>query len=331
MPELPEVETVARDLRPHLVGATISGARAYWLRTLRSGDLAAFVEATAGRRIEGVNRRAKLVVIELSGGTAITIHLKMTGQLFVVDADRPEDAYIRAVIELADGRELRFRDIRKFGRIGIARREGAGGDLVGELGGPKGFRGFGPEPLDPGFTVAAFRRLIRGRRGRLKPLLMDQAFLAGVGNIYADEALWAARLHPLRSAGSLRPRDEGRLYVALRTILAEAVARRGSSIDDYTAPEGDGAMQERLQVYQRTGEPCPRCGRPVRRVVIGGRATHFCSWCQRLRSADRAGAAAILRSVTRDRLPEDVALARTDRTRRAAASRRAAARASTAG
>jgi formamidopyrimidine-DNA glycosylase len=329
MPELPEVETVARDLRPRLVGATIAGARIRWLRTLRSGDPEAFVRAIEGRRVEAVGRRAKLVVIELSGGTAITIHLKMTGQLFVVEAERPEDPYIRAVIELDDGRELRFRDIRKFGRIGIARRDGTAGDLVGELGGPKGFRGFGPEPLDPGFTVAAFRRRIRGRRGRLKPLLMDQAFLAGVGNIYADEALWAARLHPLRSAGTLRPGDEGRLYRALRTILAEAVERRGSSIDDYTAPDGDGEMQERLQVYQRTGEPCPRCGRPVRRVVVGGRATHFCSWCQRLRSADRAGAAAILRSISaHPPADESPVLARTDRTRRSAASRRAAARAS---
>ncbi len=331
MPELPEVETVARDLRPQVVGATITGARIHWLRTLRSGDPVAFVEAVGGRRIDDVSRRAKLVVLELSGGLVITVHLKMTGQLFVVPAGRPEDGYVRAAIELADGREIRFRDIRKFGRIGVARRDPSSGDLVGELGGPKGFRGFGPEPLAPEFTVAVFRKRLRARRGRLKPLLMDQAFLAGVGNIYADEALWTARLHPLRSTGTLRPADEGRLYRAIRSILTEAVERRGSSIDDYTAPDGDGEMQERLQVYQRTGEPCPRCRRPVRRVVVGGRATHFCSWCQRLRSADRAGAAAILRSVTRDRLPEDVALARTDRTRRAAASRRAAARASAAG
>jgi hypothetical protein len=126
---------------------------------------------------------------------------------------------------------------------------------------------------------------------------MDQSFLAGVGNIYADEALWAARLHPLRSAFSLRPGQPSRLYRELRRILAEAVERRGSSIDDYTAPEGDGEMQERLLVYQRTGEPCPRCGRPIRRVVVGGRATHFCSWCQRLPPADRGAATAILRGM----------------------------------
>ena len=119
--------------------------------------------------------------------------------------------------------------------------------------------------------------------------------MAGVGNIYADEALWAARLHPLRTAGTLHPADERHLYEAVRTILAEAIERRGSSIDDYTAPDGDGSMQERLQVYQRTGEPCPRCGRPIKRIVIGARSTHFCSWCQRLGAADRKGAASILR------------------------------------
>jgi hypothetical protein len=127
---------------------------------------------------------------------------------------------------------------------------------------------------------------------------VDQAFIAGVGNIYADEALWRSRLHPLRSAASLRPADERALYRNVREILAEAVERRGSSIDDYTAPDGDGEMQERLDVYQRTGRPCPRCGRPIRRIVIGIRATHFCSWCQRLRAADRPAAAALLSTMT---------------------------------
>ncbi len=228
-------------------------------------------------------------------------------------------------------------------------------DLVGELGGARHFAGFGPEPLAPDFDLAAFRRRIRARTGRLKSLIIDQAFLAGIGNIYADEALWLARLHPLRRAASLRAADERRLYVALRDILAEAVERRGSSVDDYTAPEGDGEMQEHLQVYQRTGEPCPRCGHPIRRIVVGARSTHFCSFCQRLPASDRAGAAAILRSMTprpgrrvaprpsRGRWTElaapagvprtagqaapEVTPARRDRTRRAAASRRAVARA----
>ncbi|HJP89354.1 MAG TPA: bifunctional DNA-formamidopyrimidine glycosylase/DNA-(apurinic or apyrimidinic site) lyase [Candidatus Limnocylindrales bacterium] len=294
MPELPEVETVARDLRGLVVGARITGVRVYWLKTLRSQDPAAFSAAVEGRTIIGTSRRAKLVVLDLDDGSAITIHLKMTGQLFVVRDGSMEDPYLRLVLTFEDGRELWFRDIRKFGRVGVARRAGVGGDLVGELGGAKGFKGFGPEPLDPAFTVRRFRAGIRGRRGRLKPLLLDQGFLAGVGNIYADEALWAARLHPLRSAQSLRPADEGRLYRQIVRILAEAVERRGSSIDDYTAPDGDGSMQERLLVYQRAGEPCARCGRPIRRIVIGARSTHFCSWCQRLPVADRSGAAKIL-------------------------------------
>ncbi len=227
------------------------------------------------------------------------------------------------------------RSIRRPARFSI-RRDGAGL-----------FAAIGPEPLEDAFTLRAFRDRIRGRRARLKPLLLDQRFLAGVGNIYADEALWRARLHPLRTAATLRPPDEARLHRQLRAVLAEAVERRGSSIDDYTAPEGDGSMQERLDVYQRTGEPCPRCGRPIRRVVVGGRATHFCSWCQRLPAADRPGAAAILAAaraprragrrwaelagegilgLTPGEADRAAARARTDRTRRAAATRRARAR-----
>src|SRR6185503_6520426 len=298
MPELPEVETVARDLRPRLVGATIVGARTNWVRTLRSQDPLAFADGVTGRSILAVGRRGKQLVVGLSGDAALTIHLKMTGQLFVVPTDTPEDPYVRLVLELADGREVRFRDIRKFGKIGLYGRDPINGELVAELGGAAVFAGIGPEPLSDAFTLREFRRRLRRRKGRLKPLLLDQSFVAGVGNIYADESLWRSRLHPLRTAGTLRPPDERRLYEAIRTVLAEAVERRGSSIDDYTAPDGDGSMQERLDVYQRTGEPCRRCGRPVKRIVIGARSTHFCSWCQRLSAADRKGARAILRTIT---------------------------------
>ena len=329
MPELPEVETVARDLRPLITGATIVDATTLWARTLRGISGEAFAEGVAGRRIEGVSRRGKQIILELSGGTFLTIHLKMTGQLFVVRQGGPADAYVRLVMELADGREIRFRDIRKFGKIGLY---GAAEDP---------FAAIGPEPLAEAFTVAAFRKRLRTRKGRLKPLLLDQTFVAGVGNIYADEALWAARLHPLRGARTLRPADERRLWLEIRRILAEAVIRRGSSVDDYTAPDGDGEMQDHLEVYQRAGEPCRRCGRPIRRIVVGGRATHFCSWCQRISAADRAGARSILRSMaTPDRLGPrwteldgegSLGVTRADRARTAAATRRAAARASVGG
>src|SRR6185295_1051564 len=158
MPELPEVETVARDLRGLVVGARIGGVRVSWLKTLRSQDPEAFGRAVVGRSIVGTSRRAKLVVLELDDASAITIHLKMSGQLFVVPRGLAEDPYIRLVLEFADGRELRFRDIRKFGRVGVATRNVVSGDLEGELGGGKGFKGFGPEPLDPAFTARIFRK-----------------------------------------------------------------------------------------------------------------------------------------------------------------------------
>ena len=297
-----------------------------WARTLRSHTPEDFSEAVSGRRVEAVGRRAKQVVVELSGGVALTIHLKMTGQLFVVPADAPEDPYVRLVLVLADGREVRFRDIRKFGRIGLYGRDPVSGELLREVGGSAVFAALGPEPLDPAFTVREFRLRSRLRKGRLKPLLLDQSFVAGVGNIYADEALWASRLHPLRTAATLRPRDERHLHESIRRILTEAIERRGSSIDDYTAPDGDGSMQEQLQVYQRTGEPCPRCSRPLKRIVVGGRSTHFCSWCQRLPAADRKGAAAILRTMTGSSRRGSGHW--TERTKRAAATRRATARGS---
>jgi formamidopyrimidine-DNA glycosylase len=342
VPELPEVETVARDLRPLITGATIVDATTLWARTLRGIDPETFAAGVAGRRIEGVSRRGKQVVVSLDGGAFLTIHLKMTGQIFVVQQGGPEDPYVRLVFELEDGREIRFRDIRKFGKIALHLPDGV-----------DPFAATGPEPLADEFTVAAFRRRIRARKGRLKPLLLDQSFIAGVGNIYADEALWAARLHPLRTTRTLRPPDERRLWLEIRRILAEAVFRRGSSIDDYTAPEGDGEMQDHLRVYQRTGEPCFRCSRSIRRIVVGGRATHFCSWCQRLPGADRASARAILRTMSvpdragrrwtelpggegsvgpaKDGVAAAGAAKRTERTRRAAAARRAAARASVGG
>ena len=249
--ELPEVETVARDLRGLVVGSTILGARCDWPRTLRNVDPEAFARGVTGCVIEGVGRRGKQLLVELSGGAVMTIHLKMTGQLFVVPVGTPADRHVHLVLDLDGDRELRFRDIRKFGRVGLYPRDELTGEALAEPGGAAVFGDHGPEPLADDFTLRQFRRVIRSRRGRLKTLLMDQRFLAGIGNIYADEALWRAKLHPLRSAGSLRPADERRLYLAIRDVLAEAVERRGSSIDDYTAPEGDGGMQERLQVYQR--------------------------------------------------------------------------------
>jgi formamidopyrimidine-DNA glycosylase len=349
MPELPEVETVARDLRRLVVGATIIGAAGDWPRMIAShASVTAFAEGIAGRRIVAVGRRAKLVVVELSDDAALTVHLKMTGQLFVVPSGAPSDRHLHLALTLDDGREIRFRDIRKFGRVGLWPRDPRTGALLSGAAGGELFAGHGPEPLSASFTLQAFRARLKGRHGRLKPLLLDQAFVAGIGNIYADEALWRARLHPLRRVTSLRPAGEARLYRAVRAVLAEAIERRGASIDDYTAPEGDGSMQDHLAVYQRAGEACLRCGRPVRRIVVGQRATHYCSWCQRLPAADRTGVGAILAGarlargagprwtelaaegalgLTPDEATGAAARAQADRTRKAAATRRARARA----
>ncbi len=297
MPELPEVETIARELKPLVVGATISGFWTDWPRVIKHPDAGRFGPELVGREILDVGRRAKWLLLELSakpGGdpapgtdsAVLAIQVKMTGQLFVLPADTPRDKHVHVVFDLADGRQLLLRDVRKFARIGLYRRHETG-LILGADESKDLFSEHGPEPLDDGFTLPAFRKRLRGRRARLKPLLVDQAFLAGVGNIYADEALWRARLHPLRSAATLRRDDERRLYLAVREVLAEAVERRGSSVDDYTAPEGDGSMQEHLDVYQRTGEACTRCGHPIKRFVLGIRSTHFCSFCQRLPANER--------------------------------------------
>jgi formamidopyrimidine-DNA glycosylase len=282
MPELPEVETVARDLRPRLVGATIVGARTNWVRTLRSQDPIGFADGVAGRTVLSVDRRAKQLVVGLSGDTALTIHLKMTGQLFVVPADRPEDPYIRLVLELADGRELRFRDIRKFGKIGLYGRDPVNGELVEEEGGSAVFAAVGPEPLDPEFTLRDFRNLIRRRKGRLKPLLTDQSFLAGVGNIYADEALWRARLHGARPTEKLT-RAQGRaVLTAAAEVMDEALAQGGTSFDAlYVNVNGaSGYFDRSLAAYGQADRPCPRCGTPIRREPFMNRGSFSCPRCQ---------------------------------------------------
>ncbi len=283
MPELPEVETIARELRPLVVGRTILDASFDWPNQVKYPAPDEFVAAVRGREILSIDRRAKWLIATLGPafeGTdpaVLAIQVKMTGQLDVVPPEEPRDKHVHVIFSLDDGNELRLRDTRKFGRVAVYPPDAADA-VLGRL---------GPEPLGDDFSLADFRRMLRARKARLKTLLMNQEFLAGVGNIYADEALWRARLHPLRSAAALRPDQERDLYRSLRAVLAEAIDRRGSSVDSYRAPEGRGDMQRFLNVYGRTGKPCPRCGRPTRRMVIGARSTHFCSWCQRLPGRER--------------------------------------------
>jgi len=296
MPELPEVETVARDLQRWVAGATIAGATVHWDRTIRHPQPPERFEAEiAGATIRRVGRRAKTVLLHLQDGRVMTVALRMTGALIVAPIGTPDDPYARVVFRLADGRELRYRDVRKFGRIGLW--PGGGLRSIGSGRGAKSrriaesgrtyrigevFSGHGPEPLSRGFTVERFAQRLARRSAKLKSLLLDQSFIAGVGNIYADEALWRARLHPLRTADTLDERDVRRLHRAIRRVLREGIANRGASFSDYVDARGEeGGNAERLAVYRRTGQPCYRCGRRIERIVVGQRSTHFCPRCQR--------------------------------------------------
>lgn len=296
MPELPEVETVARDLQRWVAGATINHATVHWERTIRHPQPAErFVAEIAGAVMRRVTRRAKTVLIHLEDGRVMTVALRMTGALIVAAPGTAPDPYARVVFELADGRELRYRDVRKFGRIGLwpggglrsigagrgsrSRRVAEGGRRyrIGEV-----FSGHGPEPLQRSFTAERFAERLARRSAKLKTLLLDQSFIAGVGNIYADEALWRARLHPLRAADTLDEREVRRLHRAVRGVLRQGIANRGSSFSDYVGADGEpGANAERLAVYRRTEQPCYRCGRRIERIVVGQRSTHFCPHCQR--------------------------------------------------
>ena len=295
MPELPEVETVARDLERWVAGATIRGATVQWHRTIRHPQPPErFAAEIAGATIRRVNRRAKTVLVHLADGRVMTVALRMTGALIVAEPGTPPDPYARVVFELEDGRELRYRDVRKFGRIGLwpggglrsvgagrgarSKRVSEGGRRyrIGEV-----FSGHGPEPLVPSFTAARFAERLSRRSAKLKTLLLDQTFIAGVGNIYADEALWLARLNPLRAADTLTEVEVRRLHRAVRRVLRQGIANRGSSFSDYVGVDGEpGENAERLMVYRRTDQPCFRCGRPIRRIVIGQRSSHYCPRCQ---------------------------------------------------
>jgi formamidopyrimidine-DNA glycosylase len=274
MPELPEVETTARLVRPHLEGRRIRGARVEWLRTLGGLDEGSFRAAVVGATVRSVGRRAKWVVLELErrgrpAGTLL-VHLRMTGRLVVEAPASVLDPWARVVLPLDDGRELRFLDVRKFGRVLF--REGPAPELLG----------LGPEPLGDDFGEDWFLAELRRRRRALKPLLLDQTFLAGLGNIYVDEALFAARLHPLRRSDEVRPAAARTLRTEIRRILTEAIEREGSSFDTfYRTPEGrPGEYQHLFQVYGRDGQPCVSCGTRIRRLVVGQRGTHVCVRCQ---------------------------------------------------
>lgn len=272
MPELPEVETIRRGLEPQLSGRTITGARFLWSRVTQNVDPRRLRDHLGGQCVCGIERRGKFLVIRFASGDGLGIHLRMTGRLRVAPADEPDDPALRAALDMDNGFQLRFSDVRKFGRLYWIPSGDA--SLFSKL---------GPEPLD-GLTLDGFSQIVNRRR-QIKGILLDQTRIAGVGNIYADESLYRARIHPAERGCDLSPESVARLYESLRAVLNESIGLRGTSYRDYVDSLGRrGEFQEQLAVYGRKGRPCPNCGTPIQRDVVVNRGTHFCPSCQRAKN-----------------------------------------------
>jgi formamidopyrimidine-DNA glycosylase len=290
MPELPEVETVRRRLLTCLPGLLVRDVivNDTTVSAQSEAELRALI---AGRRVAGLRRRGKYLIVDLgavegtragpgsgAGPTTAVVHLRMTGQLLFRPG--PSDRPPRFIWRLDPQTDLAFQDVRRFGRLWAF-------DPAAE---DEFFARMGPEPFGDAFSVAYLRGALEGRTAPLKSFLLDQRRIAGVGNIYADEALFRARLHPLRAAGSVGPREAQRLHAALLETLQAGIDHEGSSIESFVDPAGQrGSFQELLNVYQRTGEPCRVCGTTVERTVVGGRGTHYCPRCQRRRGGMAPG------------------------------------------
>ncbi len=279
MPELPEVETIARKLRqgqavepgfppyPTLLGRTVTAVWLDWPRAARpSADT--LIHTLPGHRIDSISRRGKYLIFGLHSPASVRhllIHLKMSGRLHVLDADFPREKHVHFAFSLDNGYELRFNDARKFGRV----------YLVDDLDAVTGH--LGPEPLEATFTLKVLRSLLAKKSGGLKALLLDQSFIAGIGNIYADEALWRARIHPLRRANTLQDTEIAALRRAIRAALRDGLKHGGAAID-WVYPEG--RYQDHFRVYGQADKPCRRCKTRIERILVGQRSTHFCPTCQ---------------------------------------------------
>ncbi len=291
MPELPEVETIRRQLAPEITGRRIVAAEVLDERWTRPEPPREVERAIAGRRIEAVERRGKYLLLRLAGDRTLAMHLRMTGNLLlddVADGDRgdpqrlggarlyegsPELRYLRAQLRLDGGRRLLFTDPRRFGQAVVLRDHELDEYFVARL---------GIEPLSDSLTAEELCRMAAGRRAPLKSFLLNQLGVAGIGNIYADEALHRAELHPLSPTGSMKPEDCECLRIGIVEALEAGLRTGGASIDDYRDASGEqGSMQDGFLVHTREGEPCPRCGTEIQRIVVGGRSTYFCPSCQR--------------------------------------------------
>lgn len=270
MPELPEVETIANGLRtgrsdhPAVIGLTVNDVQVLWEGSIALPDPSTFKAELIGQQITAISRRAKYLVLHLSSKFLI-VHLRMSGDLLVEPASAPIPKHHHIIVSLGEEWRLGFNDARKFGRMWLVDDPGT---VLGNL---------GPEPLDPALTPQVFHERLSRKHRQLKPLLLDQTFIAGLGNIYTDEALHLSGLHPLRLADSLNPDQAAILLDKIRQVLQSGIHHHGASID-WVYRGGD--FQNHFHVYQRTGNPCRNCATPIERIVVGQRSTHFCPHCQ---------------------------------------------------
>jgi len=273
MPELPEVETVRATLEPVLTGRRLDRVDILDTRLVRPFEPLAVAGELEGERIGGVERRGKYLIFRFESGRSLLIHLRMTGSLrHGPGGSLADDPYRRAVVRLDDGSDIAYRDVRRFGTWLLLE--------PGELE-PYLQQRLGAEPLSPAFTARRLGERLAGRKAPIKAAILDQRTLAGMGNIYADEALWRARIHPLRRAGDLDPDEIRRLHRAVRRALEAGIARQGATLRDYSTPDGArGRMQREFKVYGRGGEPCERCGTPIEKTRVAGRGTWYCPHCQ---------------------------------------------------
>jgi len=268
MPELPEVETIKSELYPHIIGRRFTEVTVLDAKLVRQPSAEEFRQKLTGQKINNLERRGKYLIFQLSSGEVLIIHLKMSGALLL--NSEQADRHARVIFNLDNGSQVIFTDRRRLGALWLVENEQS---IIGKL---------GPEPLTPEFTTKTLAERLQKHKAPIKAVLLDQAFIAGIGNMYADETLFSARIHPLRKANSLSPQEIKNLHKAIVDVLRSAIDRKGASVDTYKLPDGQlGTAHSNFSVAHRGGKPCPTCGTPIQRLAIRNRGSYFCPNCQK--------------------------------------------------
>jgi formamidopyrimidine-DNA glycosylase len=268
MPELPEVETIKNDLLPHVIGRRIKSVSLLWERTLQQPSKEEFTRIIAGQKITGMDRRGKYLIFELESGFKLIMHMRMSGSLMLGKNNPPP--HTRAIVHLDDGSNIYFNDPRKFGKMQLVKDCKC---VLGKL---------GVEPLSDEFTVKTLTGLLNGRKSPIKSVLLDQCLIAGIGNMYADEALFASKIHPSRPTDSLTKEEIKALYKAIQDVLRQGIKNKGASVTNYFRPDGEtGTAHKQFKVAHCKDKPCPVCRTPLERIIVHQRGTYFCPNCQK--------------------------------------------------